>query len=410
MPLPIALIAGAGMAGRATALTLRRVGWQGEIILVGDETTPPYDRPPLSKSVVVGTADMSKVIRPALETYAQDGIDLRLGVSVMAVDATARTATLSDGSQIAWDALVIATGCAARAIPIPGLDLPGVHRVTRMDEALAVQAVLTAAPTQLAIIGGGFIGMEVAAAAVAHGHRATVLEAAPEPMSRPLGLEVAERVLRWSVERGLDVRAGVGVEQITGDDRASGVRLVGGEEIDADLVIIAVGQSPRLELAEMLSCVLAEGGVQVDAGMRTSIKDVYAVGDIAAFPSVYADEDRIRVEHAAVAIGHGQTAAEQIATGEGLFTDLPSFWSDQGDLTFSVVGVPRMTDTIVWRGDQNIPACTAFYMRDGTMRAAFSVGDMKTLRSVRKLFATGVSPTAEQLADPAVDLAVLAAG
>ena len=405
----IALIAGSGMAGRAAALTLRRVGWTGEIVLVGDDPEYPYERPPLSKSVVVGTADMSKVIKPAPEVYEQDGIDLRRGVTVTGADASAKTAELSDGSTVAWDALVLATGCAPRQLPIPGLDLPGVHRVTRLDEALEIQAVLATGPKHLAIIGGGFIGMEVAAAAVAAGHTATVLEAAPEPMSRPLGLEVAERVLQWATDRGVVVRAGVGVEQVSGDDIATGVRLVGGEEIDADLVIVAVGQTPRLELAQQLGCEEVVGGIKVDAGMHTSVADVYAVGDIAAFPSKWADEDRIRVEHAAVAIGHGQVAAEQIATGEGLFEDLPSFWSDQGDLTLNVVGVARPDDEIVWRGDQALPACTAFYLREGTMRAAFSVSDMKTLRGVRKLVAAGVSPTREQLADPAVDLAALAA-
>lgn len=405
----IALIAGSGMAGRAAALTLRRVGWKGEIVLVGDDPEYPYERPPLSKSVVVGTADMSKVIKPAPEVYEQDGIDLRRGITVTGADASAKTAELSDGSTLAWDALVLATGCAPRQLPIPGLDLPGVHRVTRLDEALEIQAVLATGPKHLAIIGGGFIGMEVAAAAVAAGHTATVLEAAPEPMSRPLGLEVAERVLQWATDRGVVVRPGVIVEQVSGDDIATGVRLAGGEEIDADLVIVAVGQTPRLELAQQLGCVEAVGGIQVDAGMRTSVADVYAVGDIAAFPSKWADEDRIRVEHAAVAIGHGQVAAEQIATGEGLFADLPSFWSDQGDITLNVVGVARPEDEIVWRGDQALPACTAFYLRDGTMRAACSVSDMKTLRGVRKLFAAGVSPTREQLADPDVDLAALAA-
>ena len=405
----IALIAGSGMAGRAAALTLRRVGWTGEIVLVGDDPEYPYDRPPLSKSVVIGTADMTKVIKPAPEVYAQEAIDLRRGVTVTGADASAKTAELSDGSTVAWDALVIATGCAPRQLPIPGLDLPGVHRVTRLDEALEIQAVLATGPKHLAIIGGGFIGMEVAAAAVAAGHTATVLEAAPEPMSRPLGLEVAERVLQWATDRGVVVRAGVGVEQVSGDDIATGVRLVGGEEIDADLVIVAVGQTPRLELAQQLGCEEVVGGIKVDAGMHTSVADVYAVGDIAAFPSPWADEDRIRVEHAAVAIAHGQIAAEQIATGEGLYDDLPSFWSDQGDITLNVVGVARPDDEIVWRGDQALPACTAFYLREGTMRAAFSVSDMKTLRGVRKLFAAGVSPTPEQLADPAVDLAALAA-
>lgn len=400
----IALIAGAGMAGRACALTLRRIGWDGEIVLVGDESTHPYDRPPLSKSVIVGTADMDKVVKPAPETYAQDRIDLRLGTRVEAVDAGARAATLSDGTALAWDALVLATGCAPRQLPIPGLERA--HRITRMDEALALQALLAEGPRRLAIIGGGFIGMEAATAAVAHGHSATVLEAAPEPMSRPLGREVAAHVLRWAEARGVDIRAGVAVEAVTD----AGVVLAGGEVVPADIVVAAVGQAPRLELAEALGCAITDGGVRVDAGLRTSVDGVWAVGDIAAFPSRWADEERIRVEHAAVAIGHGQVAAEQIALGEGLFEDLPTFWSDQGDLTLNVVGVPRPDDEIVWRGDTQTPACTAFYVRDGRMRAALSVGDMKTLRGVRKLFAAGVEPPPAMLADPAADLAALAAG
>ncbi len=405
--MPIALIAGSGMAGRGVALTLRRVGWEGEIVLVGDDPAHPYDRPPLSKAVIVGSIELDKVVKPAPHVYDEDRIDLRLGVAVEAVDAERRVATLSDGSSVAWDALVLATGCAPRDVPIPGLGLSGVFRVTRLDEALAVHGILSTGPKRLAIIGGGFIGMEVAAAAHAHGHDVTVLEAAPEPMRRPLGPEVAERVLRWSADRGIPVRAGVAVERVLGEDRASGVLLAGGEEIPADLVIVAVGQAPRLELARTLGCAEDAGGVAVDEGMRTSVPDVYAVGDIAAFPSAYADEARIRVEHAAVAIGHGQVAAERIASGEGAYVDLPSFWSDQGDMTLNVVGVPREADAIAWRGDVETPACTAFYLRDGRLRAALSVGDMKTLRTVRKLLAAGVEPTAEQLGDPGFDLAGL---
>lgn len=408
--MPITLIAGGGMAGRACALTLRRVGYEGEIVLCGDETTPPYDRPPLSKSVIVGTADLEKVIKPEPEVYAEDGIGLRLGTAVQAVDGDARTATLSDGSTIAWDALVLATGCAPRSAPIPGIDHAGVFRVTRMDEALAIHAILAEGPKRLAIIGGGFIGLEAALAAIGAGHTAVVLEGGALPMERPLGGEVAARVHRWALARGADIRTGVVVEEVLGEERATGLRLADGEEIAADLVICAIGQVPRLDLARQLGCEEAAGGVEVDRGLRTSVEGVYAIGDIAAFPSRWADEDRIRVEHAGVAIGHGQTAAEQIATGEGLFDDVPTFWSDQGDVTLNVVGTPRADHEIVWRGDQDAPACTAFYLRDGQLRAALSAGDMKTLRGVRKVLNAGVSPTREQLADPDVSLAELAAG
>ena len=406
----IALIVGGGMAGRACAFTLRRVGFGGEIILIGEEETPPYDRPPLSKSVIVGKADLDKVIKPLPEAYEEDRIDLRLGVRVESVDGEAKTAALSDGTTIAWDHLVLAPGCSPRDVPIPGIDQEGVYRLTRMDEALAVHDLLAEGPKRIAVIGGGFIGLEAALAAGGAGHTVVVLEGGELPMQRPLGSEVAACVQQWAAARGADIRTGVVVEQVLGDGRATGVRLAGGEEIEADLVIVAIGQTPRLELARQLGCEEAAGGVEVDRGCRTSVADVYAVGDIAAFPSRWADEDRIRVEHAGVAIGHGQTAADQIATGEGMFDDVPTFWSDQGDVTLNVIGTPRAEHEIVWRGDQDAPACTAFYLRDGVLRAALSAGDMKTLRGVRKLFAAGVSPTREQLADPGLNLADLAAG
>jgi 3-phenylpropionate/trans-cinnamate dioxygenase ferredoxin reductase subunit len=200
------------------------------------------------------------------------------------------------------------------------------------------------------------------------------------------------------------------VSAIEGEQRVSGVLCADGSLHPADLVIVAIGQVPRLGLAQQLGCVEEAGGVRVDTGLKTSVDGVWAVGDIAAFPSRWADEERIRVEHAAVAIGHGQVAAEQIATGEGSFDDLPTFWSDQGEMTFNVLGVIRPDDEVIWRGDTVTPACTAFYLRDGRLRAALSVGDMKTLRATRKLFAAGVSPSAADLVDPGVDLAALAAG
>ena len=404
------LIAGAGTAGRSLALSLRRAGHEGQIVLISDESFAPYDRPPLSKAVVVGTVELDKVIRPELSDYDRDRVDLRLGVSVAAVNVEKRTALLSDRTELNWSSLVLATGAAPRVLPIGGLDLPGVHRVTRLDEALALRDALAGGSKRVAVIGGGFIGMEVAAAVVAHGHSAVVIEAAALPLRGPLGAEVAEQVLRWTVARGVEVFAGVGVECVFGDHEAVGVRLASGTEVAADLVVAAIGVAPRLDLARQLGCIEVANGIQVDLGMRTSVPGVFAIGDIAAFPSRYADESHIRVEHVAVAIGHGQIAATQIATGVGVYDELPAFWSDQGELTLNVVGVPRAGDTIVWRGDVEAPACTAFYLRAGRLRAALAANDTRTLRSARKLLVAGVSPTPAQLMDLDVDLTALAAG
>lgn len=403
------VIVGAGMGGRAAALGLRKAGYADPVVLIGEESHAPYDRPPLSKDVPFGSADAATVIRPAAEVYAADGITLRLDTPVDAVDAEVREVVLASGERVAYDHLVLATGAAPRIPPLEGIDRPGVHRVGDLDDALALRDALgRGGGTHVAIVGGGFIGMEFACGLLAHGHRATVVEMAPQPLAGPLGEEVARVVAGWAEADGVVIHAGVGVEAITGSSRAEGLVLVGGEEITADLVVVAIGVQPRLTLAEGAGCELVAGGVWVDASLRTSVEDVFAIGDIAAFPSRYADEPEIRVEHEAVAIGHGQTVARVIAEGAGAYDDLPSFWSQQGPRTLNVVGVPRRGDRIVWRGEPATATCAAFYLRDDRLRAALAVGDNKALRGARRLLEAGRTPTDAELADPDVDLSALA--
>lgn len=403
------VIVGAGMAGRAVALGLRKAGYADPVLLIGEERHAPYDRPPLSKDVPFGSADAATVIRPEAEVYAVDDIALRLDTPVVDVDAAARVVVLASGERVAYDRLVLATGAAPRVPPLDGVDRPGVHRVGDLDDALALHEALgSGGGRHVAIVGGGFIGMELACGLLAHGYRATVVEMAPQPLAGPLGEEVAQVVAGWASADGVEIRAGVGVERIMGTTHAEGLVLAGGEEIAADLVVVAIGVQPRLALAERAGCDLAAGGVRVDTSLRTSVDGVFAIGDIAAFPSRYADEPEIRVEHEAVAIGHGQTVAKVIAEGEGVYDDLPSFWSQQGSRTLNVVGAPRRGDRIVWRGEPEDAACAAFYLRDDRLRAALAVGDNKALRGARRLLEAGRTPTDAELSDSDVDLSALA--
>lgn len=403
------VIVGAGMGGRAVALGLRKAGYADPVVLIGEERHAPYDRPPLSKDVPFGSADARTVIRPEPEAYAADGIALRLDTPVADVDPEVREVALASGELVPYEHLVLATGAAPRVPPLDGVDRPGVHRVGDLDDALALRDALGGSGGRhVAIVGGGFIGMEFACGLLAHGHRATVVEMAPQPLAGPLGEEVARVVAGWAEADGVAVRAGVGVEAVSGTSRAEGLVLAGGEEIPADLVVVAIGVQPRLGLAEAAGCDPAAGGVRVDASLRTSVPGIFAIGDIAAFPSRYADEPEIRVEHEAVAIGHGQTVAKVIAEGEGAYDDLPSFWSQQGPRTLNVVGAPRRGDRIVWRGEPAAATCAAFYLRDDRLRAALAVGDNKALRGARRLLEAGRTPTDAELADPDVDLSALA--
>jgi 3-phenylpropionate/trans-cinnamate dioxygenase ferredoxin reductase subunit len=404
------VIVGAGMGGRAAALAVRKAGYADPVVLIGEERHAPYDRPPLSKDVPFGGADAATVIRPDLDAYAAAAIDLRLATPVAEVAAGTREVVLAAGERVPYEHLVLATGAAPRVPPLDGVELPGVHRVGDLDDALALRDALVDGARRVAIVGGGFIGMELACGLVAHGHRAVVVEMAPQPLAGPLGEEVAGVVAGWAAADGVDIRAGTGVEAIMGTDAAEGLVLAGGEEIPADLVVVAIGVQPRLALAESAGCELAAGGVLVDASLRTSVDGVFAIGDIAAFPSRYADEPEIRVEHEAVAIGHGQAVAREIAEGAGTYDDLPSFWSQQGQRTLNVVGVPRRGDRIVWRGDAAAATCAAFYLREGRLRAALAVGDNKALRGARRLLEAGRTPTDTELSDPAVDLSALAKG
>lgn len=402
------VIVGAGMGGRAAALGLRKAGYGDPVTLIGEERHAPYDRPPLSKDVPFGSADAGTVIRPEPDVYAADGIGLRLDTPVISVDPAARAVELASGERLPYDQLILATGAAPRVPPLEGIDRRGVHRVGDLDDALALRDALGGGSKRVAIVGGGFIGMEFACGLVAHGHEAVVVEMAPQPLAGPLGEEVARVVAGWAESDGVDIRAGIGVESISGTSRADGLVLAGGERIAADLVVVAIGVQPRLALAEGAGCELAAGGVRVDDGLRTSVDGVYAIGDIAAFPSRYADEPEIRVEHEAVAIGHGQTVARVIAEGAGAYADLPSFWSQQGPRTLNVVGVPRRGDRIVWRGEPAAATCAAFYLRDDRLRAVLAVGDNKALRGGRRLLEAGRTPTDSELADSAVDLSALA--
>ncbi|MFC9996226.1 NAD(P)/FAD-dependent oxidoreductase [Nocardia sp. NPDC127526] len=367
------LIVGAGLAGLRTAEELRRAGYEGELTLIGDEDRAPYDRPPLSKQFVRGETD-DTTLRPA-EFFAEQRIGLRLGAAATGVDTTARRVTLSDGSAIGYDQLVIATGLRPRRIPgFP--EARGVHVLRSHADAVRLRAELGTA-RRAVVVGAGFIGCELAASFRARGLDVALVEPQPTPLAAALGAEIGALVARLHLDEGVDLRCGTGVEALlTENDTVRGVRLSDGTDLEADLVVIGVGSIPVTDwLADSgipLAAPAAGGGILTDETGRTSIPGVWAVGDVAAW---LLDTGRNkRVEHwtnageqarllACALLGMAAPAAVQV----------PYVWSDQYDMKIQVLGTPSRADEVRIVEDKGRKFLAHCY-RAGTLVAVVGAG------------------------------------
>jgi NADPH-dependent 2,4-dienoyl-CoA reductase/sulfur reductase-like enzyme len=327
-------IVGMSLAGLRGAETLRRLGFAGPIHVVGDEPHEPYDRPPLSKELLAGEWEPEQVALRA-NGLADLALDLHLGRRAEAFDATSRTVVLDDGRSITADAVVLTTGARARRLPAaicpPGL--PNVRVLRTLDDALALRAALRRAPGRVAVIGAGFIGMEVAAAARGYGLDVTVVETLPQPMVRGLGDTIGAACAQLHRDRGVELRLGESVARV--DER--GIELAGGMRVDADVVVVGVGAAPNVEWLAGSGLELGDG-VQCDETCRAA-PGVYAAGDVACWANPLFDGDRMRLEHWTNAAEQAVHVAQQIATGEHLpFAPVPFVWSDQYDCKIQCVG------------------------------------------------------------------------
>src|SRR5271166_4704886 len=273
------VIVGGGLAGAKAAEALRDDDFDGQIILVAEEDRLPYERPPLSKEFLAGEKSLADFTVHAADWYRDHDVDLRLGARVSSLDAAAHTAVFTDGSAARYDKLLLATGCRSRRLPVPGSGAAGVHYLRTFDDAVALKQALQGG-SSLAVIGAGWIGLEVAASARAHGVDVTVVDSAPLPLLATLGREAAEIFAKLHCDHGVDLRLNATVGEIVADrDAATGLRLGDGS---ADAVLVAVGASPNIELAEQAGLVTGGGGVLVDSSLCSSDRDIFAVGDIAA--------------------------------------------------------------------------------------------------------------------------------
>lgn len=318
-------IVGGGLAGAKAAQALRDNDFDGRVVLFSAEDHLPYERPPLSKEYLAGKKQLDDFTVEEAAWYRDHNVDLRLGTEVAAVNAADHTLTLPDGTTVGYDKLLLATGSASRRPPIPGADADGVHFLRTIDDAVALSAALTPG-SSLAIVGAGWIGLEVAAGARGRDVNVTVVEAAHVPLLAALGAEVGEVFAELHRDHGVDLRLDQSVQEVTTDDGvATGLRLGDGSTIAADTVLIAVGAAPNISLAEQAGLAIADGGVLVDASLRSSDPDIYAVGDIAAAQHPLFGT-RIRTEHWANALKQPAVAVAGMLGRSAEYDELPYFF------------------------------------------------------------------------------------
>lgn len=406
--MPTFVIVGAGLAGAKAAEILRDKGFDGKIILFGSEDHLPYERPPLSKDYMAGDKSMADFTVHPAEWYREHDIDLRLGTGVQIIDTGGHSVGFDDGHHEHYDKLLLATGSRARHLDVPGADADGVHVLRTVDHAAALLSALTER-SRLAIVGAGWIGLEVAAAARTRGAQVTVVESAELPLLGALGPEVAQVFAALHTEHGVDLRLNATVDAITtaAGGTATGLRLGDGSTVPADLVLIAVGAQPGIALAEKAGLTLAAGGVAVDESLKTSDDDVYAVGDIAAAQHPLF-EGRVRTEHWANALKQPAVAVAGMLGDPGSYDELPYFFTDQYDLGMEYVGHAPNYDSVVFRGDVGKREFTVFWL-DTKRRvlAGMNVNIWDGLDEIKAIIRAGAKIDTVRLADPKVPLSEL---
>lgn len=392
------VVVGTGLAGASAAIALREQGHQGEVVIFGQEAHLPYELPALSKGLLLGETDEPDWVADA-DHYAAHEIDLRTATRIREVRIGDRVVVDDAGAELGFDRLVLATGSAPRTLPIPGADLAGLHTLRTLDDSRALRAKLTSG-ARVVIVGAGWIGCEVAAAARTHGCEVTVVELDGLPLRRVLGETVATVYRDVHAEHGVIWKLDSGVDEFVGDgSRITGVRLVDGTELPADLVVVGVGAAPRLDLAERAGLRISDAvpgrGVEVDATLATSADGVFAIGDIAAHD--HPRLGRLRVEHWANAKEQGGHVARNVLGAAEPFTASPYFFSDQYELGMEYRGLADAEDEVVIRGDLAERAFHAFWLREGRVRAAMNVNLWDDGDALQALVDQGAQVSAEQL-------------
>jgi 3-phenylpropionate/trans-cinnamate dioxygenase ferredoxin reductase subunit len=399
------VIVGAGHAGGRAAEAVRQAGFKGRVVLIGEESHPPYERPPLSKEMLLSDYPPEKTYLAPMTAWAENAIELRLDARVDGLDRAAHRVRLVGGETLAYDRMLIATGGRVRRLSLPGAGLAGIHYIRTIRDALALKAELKPG-ARLVVIGGGFIGLEAAAAAAKLGCKATVLEAQPEILNRVMDPLMGRWFERLHRANGVDVLKGVTIARIDGTDRVSAVVLGNGDRIDADVVVIGIGIVPNMEIA-------AEAGIEVGNGVKadeygvTSDADVFATGDVAfQFHPVLGRH--MRLESWANAQNGGIAIARNMVMEPAPYIDVPWFWTDQFSANIQLAGAPEGWDRIVVRGNPDGGKFIAFAMKGAKVGGASVVNMGREMRFVKALIQSAKDVADADLANEGAPLRALA--
>ncbi len=402
------LIVGAGHGGAQAAIALRQQGFAGSVTIVGDEPDPPYERPPLSKDYLADEKSADRLLIRPLDFWRERDVALELGRRVVAIDPAAHRVTLEDGGSLPYGKLIWAGGGAARRIDCPGHDLARIHSIRSRADVDRLKAELDTT-TRVAVIGGGYIGLEAAAVLTKFGKKVILLEALDRVLARVAGEPISRFYEAEHRAHGVELRTGVAVECLEEKDgAAAGVRLADGEAIPAEMVIVAIGILPAVAPLRAAGA-LGNNGVDVDEHCRTSLPDVYAIGDCAAHENGFAGGARVRVESVQNANDQATTTAKAIIGSPEPYAAIPWFWSNQYDLKLQTVGLSIGHDDLVIRGDPAARSFSVIYLKQGRVIALDCVNAVKDYVQGRKLVLDGALIEPARLADAAVPLKELQA-
>jgi 3-phenylpropionate/trans-cinnamate dioxygenase ferredoxin reductase subunit len=380
------LIVGAGQAGLQLATSLREMQHTGRITLVSGEARLPYQRPPLSKAYLAGTAEEAELALRGEDFYEANDIDVLRGEWIENITLTeggngAGEAKTKNGLTLAFDKLALTVGGHPRRLQAPGSDLAGIHYLRDVDDAANLRRDLDAAE-RVAVVGGGFVGLEIAAAATAKGKKVTVLEALDRLMARVVAPEMSEFYAAAHRRRGTHIETGAAVTSFRGDGRVSGVELADGRIIDAEVVVVGIGLIPHTELAQQLG-IASDRGIEVDQHGRTRLPGVVAAGDCAVV--AHPEHGQVRLESVPNAIALAKASAAALLDREPVEPTLPWFWSDQADLKLQMAGLSIGYDQVVLRGDPGSEQFSALYYRDGQLISVEAVNSPRDYMAVRRV-------------------------
>lgn len=395
------LIVGASYAGVQTGISAREKGFQGPIRIVADEVHLPYQRPPLSKAFLSGDATHSSLFLRGDDYFQKQGIEMVLGHRAVHLDRDAQRVTLEGGEQLPYDTLLIATGSRARKLAVPGHDRDGIVYLRTLDDALHLKPRLEAAH-DVVIVGGGFIGLEVASTAAKAGKKVTLIEAQSRLLERAVSPLISQFLLDIHRSHGVDIRFNTGVVGIEGAGAVNEVICSDGSRVRADLTVVGIGGIANDDLAVQAG-IASNNGIDVDAHGQTSVPNIYAAGDVSNHHNVFAGR-RVRLEAVQNATDQGKAAGAAIAGKPEPYEAVPRFWSDQYDAKLQIVGLSAPTDSAVIRGSMDDGKFSVFYYRDNKLTAVDSINRPGDQMIARRLITAGMSPTPEQAADMSFDL------